>query len=85
MFNMDGLKKESLKFLNWIIVYQRNSIEICKKGAITMDENKKEVYFGEFCDKCKYSNKREDEEPCWDCLDQPWNTNSHKPMYFEKK
>lgn len=44
----------------------------------------KEVYFDEYCGKCKYADLEENEDPCWDCLTQPWNYDSHKPIEFEE-
>lgn len=46
---------------------------------------KKEVYFDEWCDKCKYSNTEETEDPCNECLGQPWNEDSHKPIKWKEK
>lgn len=45
----------------------------------------KEVYFGQYCSKCINKDKKEDEDPCYDCLSEPVNTNSHKPVYFKEK
>lgn len=45
----------------------------------------KEVYFGEYCKDCKHYEKKESEDPCWDCLDQGYNIQSHKPIKFEEK
>ena len=47
-------------------------------------DNTKEVRFDEYCSKCKHWEKSEADDPCFDCLDQGWNTNSHKPIYFEE-
>lgn len=50
-----------------------------------MSETKvKIVEFGKYCHKCKYSDLDESEDPCWDCLDEPVNVNSHKPVKFEE-
>lgn len=43
----------------------------------------KEVRFDRWCSKCKYKNLKENEDPCWDCLDEPVNENSTKPLYFK--
>lgn len=48
-----------------------------------MDENYKEVYFGEFCKTCKHQTLAEDVEPCHDCLNEPANLYSHKPVRWE--
>ena len=45
----------------------------------------KEVRFDEYCKKCVHYEKRESEDPCFDCLDQGWNYDSHKPILFEEK
>lgn len=50
-----------------------------------MDEGYKEVYFGEYCKSCKFKDKKEDETPCDECLAEPVNLNSHKPVKYEKK
>lgn len=47
--------------------------------------NYKEVYFDKYCDKCKHQEVAEHEEPCHDCLKEPVNVNSHKPVKFEEK
>lgn len=44
----------------------------------------KEVLFNEYCVKCKYYNVKEADDPCCDCLAEPSNTDSHKPVYFEE-
>ena len=51
-----------------------------------MSENqKKEVYFNEYCKKCKYGPTNEGEDPCNSCLLQPYNYDSHKPVNFKEK
>lgn len=50
-----------------------------------MDEVYKEVYYHEYCKKCKYKNKTENEDPCFECLDEPVNLYSHKPVNYEEK
>lgn len=50
-----------------------------------MGENdQKEVYFNEYCEKCVNRNKEEYEDPCHECLNNPSNTYSHKPLYFKE-
>ena len=49
------------------------------------DEVYKEVYFHEYCEKCKYKGLKDHEEPCNECLDNPVNLYSHKPVKFEEK
>lgn len=43
------------------------------------------VDFEEYCKRCKYYEKPEHEDPCWDCLDYPVNAWTHKPMRFEER
>ncbi len=50
-----------------------------------MEDIYKEVYFGEYCKYCKYWEKKENEEPCDECLGNPVNLYSHKPMYYVNK
>lgn len=44
----------------------------------------KEVRFDEYCKLCKHYEKAATEDPCWDCLNQGWNYDSHKPIEFEE-
>ena len=44
----------------------------------------KEVRFDVYCKQCKHYDLGEEKTPCWECLDQGWNENSHKPLYFEE-
>ena len=51
-----------------------------------MIKNTKEVYFNEFCPKCKYSDIDETDDPCNECLIHGSNENTHRPvMYVEDK
>ena len=50
-----------------------------------MENKTKFVDFNKYCRKCKHRDKHESEDPCWDCLDQGWNEDSHKPIRFEEK
>ena len=50
-----------------------------------MEEGYKEVYFNEYCKNCKHKDKKEDESPCDECLSEPANLHSHKPVKFEEK
>lgn len=49
------------------------------------DNNLKEVYFDKWCHKCEHYGKKESEDPCYECLDEPVNVESHKPVGFEEK
>lgn len=52
-----------------------------------MEDNYKEVYYSEYCKTCKHEKDAEDDvnSPCWDCLTQPMNIYSHKPILWEEK
>ena len=43
------------------------------------------VEFSEYCPSCKHKDKEEWEDPCYDCLDNPTNIDSHKPVNWEQK
>lgn len=45
----------------------------------------KEVYFHKYCKYCQFGTQDESADPCWDCLQYPSNTESHKPVYFRPK
>lgn len=47
-----------------------------------MDEGYKEVYFGEYCKTCEHETLAEDIDPCHDCLNNPVNVYSHKPVNY---
>lgn len=49
------------------------------------NEGYKEVHFGEYCSKCKHEEVKESEDPCFDCLNEPVNLNSHKPVKYEER
>ena len=43
------------------------------------------VEFDKWCPKCQNWEKGEDEDPCWDCLNQGWNDDSHKPIRYKER
>ena len=45
----------------------------------------KEVRYYIYCPKCIHHEKNEYDDPCWECLNQGWNIDSHKPLYFEEE
>lgn len=49
-----------------------------------MDEIKF-VDFNKYCKTCVNHTKSEEEDPCWDCLTEPTNVNSEKPVRWEEK
>lgn len=46
--------------------------------------NEKEVRYDIYCKKCKYKDNPENTDPCWDCLTNPVNWHSKKPVYFKE-
>ena len=48
-----------------------------------METTYKEVYFDKYCHKCKFKATPETEDPCNECLAEPVNDHSHKPVRFE--
>lgn len=44
---------------------------------------KKEVYFNEYCLKCKYKDTANTENPCNECLTHGGRKDSHKPIKFK--
>ena len=42
------------------------------------------VNFSKYCLTCVHSMKYEYEDPCHDCLQNPANVNSHKPVYYKE-
>lgn len=49
------------------------------------DYRMKEVYFHEYCETCVHKPLKGIEEPCNECLDNPVNLYSHKPVKYEEK
>ena len=50
-----------------------------------MEYGYKEVEFWKYCEKCKHYEVEDVKDPCNDCLDEPMNLHSTKPVYFEEK
>mgnify|MGYP005802535783 CR=1 FL=1 len=50
-----------------------------------MDEAYKEVYFDRYCKSCKYEKYDENDisSPCYECLAEPKNLYSHKPVRWK--
>lgn len=44
----------------------------------------KEVYFDKYCKTCIHKGLPESEDPCHECLQNPSNVNSHKPVNHEE-
>ena len=49
-----------------------------------MFERTKIVDYEGYCKKCKWYDKGENEDPCWDCLTNSVNYNTHKPTKYEE-
>ena len=45
----------------------------------------KEVYYHEYCKSCRHKSVKDTEAPCDECLSEPINLNSHKPVRYEEK
>lgn len=44
----------------------------------------KEVYFDQYCKTCKHKDVKDTKDPCNECLDEPVNLHSHKPVKYEE-
>lgn len=43
------------------------------------------VDFHQYCELCEYSKLSEQDDPCFECLDNPVNSYSHRPIKFKAK
>lgn len=50
-----------------------------------METHTKEVYFYLYCVTCAYKNNDAGEDPCDECLRNPYNEDSHKPINYKKE
>lgn len=52
-----------------------------------MEGDNKEVFFDVYCPTCKHKAENEDDpnSACFDCLEEPANQDSHKPVNWEKQ
>ena len=50
-----------------------------------MEDQYKEVYFDQYCKKCLHKDEDETSDACDECLANPSNINSHKPVNFKEK
>lgn len=50
-----------------------------------MDGMYKEVFFDQYCKTCEHRDLAESEDPCYDCLEEPTNLESHKPVNYKEK
>lgn len=45
----------------------------------------KEVYYHQYCPTCKHRKVKNVDEPCDECLSEPLNWNTHRPVNYEEK
>ena len=45
----------------------------------------REVDFNKYCKTCKHEEVKEVENPCNECLDEPYNEYTDKPVKWEEK
>lgn len=50
-----------------------------------MQENWKEVYFNQYCPRCECFDCNDYEDLCNECLNNPMNLYSHKPVNWKEK
>ena len=50
-----------------------------------MEVHLKEVYYHEYCPRCIYLEKEENEPPCDECLSRSTEWGSHKPIKFKER
>ena len=48
-----------------------------------MEYDYKEVYFHKYCKTCEYKDIDDVKDPCNECLGEPCNLHSHKPVYYK--
>ena len=48
-------------------------------------DDDREVDFNKYCKTCKYEALYEVEDPCNECLDEPYNEYTDKPVKWEEK
>ena len=48
-----------------------------------MEYEYKEVYFHEYCKKCEHKDVEDIKDPCNECLSEPYNLHSHKPVNYK--
>ena len=50
-----------------------------------MDDHMKEVYFNYYCPRCKNWDTPEEEDPCYECLQEGGREESHRPVHYTSK
>lgn len=43
------------------------------------------VEFNKYCEKCKYEDCKSTDDPCNECLDNPTNYGTRKPVKYQEK
>lgn len=49
------------------------------------NSQEREVYYYKWCATCEFKDVPEADEPCNECLGQPYNIDSHKPVNYKEK
>lgn len=49
------------------------------------NDGMKIVYFDQYCKTCEHKKRGEDEQPCRECLSEPTNVDSHKPVKWVER
>lgn len=52
---------------------------------MVVDSDLREVNYEKYCDICKHADCPEHEDPCFECLDNPLNYFTEKPVKWEEK
>lgn len=52
------------------------------RGVISMQHDYKEVDFAKYCKTCEHYEKEDIDDPCNECLAEPKNLYSHKPVEY---
>jgi hypothetical protein len=50
-----------------------------------MEIEYQEVKFHKYCPKCKYKDLKDTESPCCECMEEPINQYTDRPVKFEEK
>lgn len=68
-----------------MLLEKRHGKNMSRRSRILMDEVLKHIVkFDEYCSSCKYSdcNPGLDDNPCNDCLNEPVNEESRRPVNY---
>jgi hypothetical protein len=52
---------------------------------MSIENEYQEVRFNQYCKTCEHENVPETEDPCNECLDNPANLYSHRPVKYKQK